>query len=370
MQSRAYNWRLFIPAILIVIISLMLLAYMRWREPPIFQQGSVVFGTRTNLTLYGVPDFQARQAANAVFARFDELHHQLHAWQPSELTHLNAAIAAGQPFRASARLATILREARRLSLVSHGLFDPGIGRLIKLWGFQSDTFDSKLPSRSAVVSQFSLHPSLLDLDIAADNTIRSSNRAVSVDLGGYAKGWALDEAAAILRSHGIRNALIDVGGNLMALGSKGDQPWRVGIQYPRQPGALAAIDLADGEAIGTSGDYYRYFKAGGIRYCHIIDPRSGEPANATQSVTILADPGPHAGALSDGASKPPFIAGPKSALSLGQAMGVTKLLLVDADGRIWASPDMAKRLSLTNRNASVHLLTSTAGASIDVMAHR
>lgn len=362
MQSSTFRRRLFIPAFAIAALSVMLLAGMRWREPPLFQQGTYVFGTRANLTIYGADDFQALQASNAVFARFGQLHHQLHAWQPSELTRLNAAIAAGRPFHASARLAAILRQARLLSLQSRGLFDPGIGRQIKLWGFQSDTFGQPLPGRAAIFAQLDLHPSLVDLNIAPDGTVSSDNRAVAVDLGGYAKGWALDEAAEILRGKGIRNALIDVGGNLMALGSKGGQPWRVGIQNPRKPEALAAIDLADGEAIGTSGDYYRYYKAGGIRYCHIIDPRNGAPSRASQAVTVLADPGPHAGALSDGASKPPFIAGPGAALALGQKMGVSKLLLVDAAGRVWVSPEMAKRITWVDHAVHPQLLADSAGA--------
>jgi thiamine biosynthesis lipoprotein len=80
-------------------------------------------------------------------------------------------------------------------------------------------------------------------------------------------------------------ALLNIGGNVMALGSKNGQRWRVGIQHPRQPGPLATIELDDGEAIGTSGDYQRYFEVDGRRYCHLLDPRSGEPVSHTQALT-------------------------------------------------------------------------------------
>ena len=90
-----------------------------------------------------------------------------------------------------------------------------------------------------------------------------------------------------MHKQGIRNALINIGGNILALGQHGDRPWRVGIQHPRKSGALATLDLHDGEAIGTSGDYQRYFMVGNVRYCHLIDPRSGYPVQGVQAVTIL-----------------------------------------------------------------------------------
>jgi thiamine biosynthesis lipoprotein len=98
---------------------------------------------------------------------------------------------------------------------------------------------------------------------------------VALDFGGYLKGVALDRAADILRSQGVRNALINIGGNILALGYKEGRKWRVGIQHPRRAGALATVELNDGEAIGTSGDYQRYFELDGKRYPHLLDPRTG-----------------------------------------------------------------------------------------------
>jgi thiamine biosynthesis lipoprotein len=107
-----------------------------------------------------------------------------------------------------------------------------------------------------------------------------------------------------LRRQGINNALINIGGNVIALGNKAGRKWKVGIQHPRQAGPLATVELADGEAIGTSGDYQRYFEIDGKRYPHLLDPRIGYPANHTQSVTILIPAGNRAGTLSDASSKP------------------------------------------------------------------
>ncbi|WP_373322278.1 FAD:protein FMN transferase [Paraburkholderia adhaesiva] len=326
------------------------------RAPAVYVQGTYVFGTRVQLALYGVPLDQAQQDTNAVFAHFQTMHRQMHAWQPSEVTRLNHSIAMGEPFQASADLAQILRAARQLSLDTNGLFDPGIGKLIRLWGFQADQFDVKPPSRDAVQRVSARHASIADLDISPSGVIRSANRDVAIDFGGYAKGWSLDDAAAILKQRGVENALIDVGGNLLALGSKGGTPWQVGIQDPRKPGSLATLDLRDGEAIGTSGDYERFFESNGVRYCHILDPRTGFPATQSESVTVLVKPGPHAGALSDGASKPPFIAGSAAAMSLAHKIGVEAVLMVDSQGRVWASAPMMARVHFADPSLRPTLL--------------
>lgn len=325
---------------LAVVVTLM--AWLALRSPQVYVQGTYVFGTRVQLALYGVPLDRAQQATNAVFAHFQAMQRGLHAWQPSEITRLNRSIAAGEPFRASPATAEILRAARRLSLDTQGLFEPGIGRLIRLWGFQSDQFRVAPPSPDAVRRELARGARIADLAISPDGVVTSANRAVAIDLGGFAKGWALDDAAAILRRQGIANALIDVGGNLLALGSKGGAAWRVGVQDPRKPGTLATLELRDGEAIGTSGDYERFFQAEGVRYCHLIDPRSGFPAVQSEAVIVLVAPGPHAGALSDGASKPPFIAG-RAAMPLARRLGVQAVLIVDAQGRVWATDAMAAR---------------------------
>jgi FAD:protein FMN transferase len=346
----------------VVLISLAVLVvvsaglWLTLRTPEVYVQGTYVFGTRVQLVLYGVPLDQAQQDTDAVFKHFQTMHREMHAWEPSEVTRLNQSIAAGKPFQTSPELAQILRAARQLSIDTQGLFDPGIGRLIRLWGFQADQFDVKPPSPDAVQREAALHPRIADLEISPSGVVTSSNRAVAIDFGGYAKGWSLDDAAAILKQRGVKDALIDVGGNLLALGTKGGTPWQVGIQDPRKAGALATLDLHDGEAIGTSGDYERFFESKGVRYCHIIDPRTASPATESESVTVLVEPGPHAGALSDGASKPPFIAGSAAGMAMSRKIGVEAVLMVDAQGHVWASAPMAARVHFVNPSLHPTLL--------------
>jgi len=301
-----------------------------------------VFGTLVEVSIHGAPEAQAQQATAAVLARFDALHRTLHAWQPSELSRLNAALARGERATVTPGLAAMLRDAQALSKQSSDLFNPAIGGLIALWGFHADAPQSRVPDAAAIQNWVSRQPRMADLAIGSD-TISSRNPAVQLDLGGYAKGRALDDAVAILKAHSIDNALVNIGGNVIALGRHGDRPWRVGIQHPRRPGTLATLDLRDGEAIGTSGDYQRYFEADGRRYSHLIDPRSGKPAAGMQSVTILLR-GPHAGTRSDALSKPLFIDGVTRLSDNAARLGVDDYLAVDAAGQIHVSPAMKARL--------------------------
>ena len=315
---------------------------------PLQEQQAYVFGTRVEVIVVSAEPEQGRKAIAAVLREFDRLHRAYHAWQPSELMTLNSAISAGRPQQVSPELAAFVAEAKQFSQQGDYLFDPGIGQLIKLWGFQADEFKAEVPPAANIAAWLAKKPSIGNLTIAG-NTITSSNRNVALDFGGYLKGVALDRAADILRAKGIRNALINIGGNVMALGSKEGRKWRVGIQHPRQPGPLATVELEDGEAIGTSGDYQRFFEVDGKRYAHLLDPRSGFPAEHTQAVTILIPPGAKAGTLSDAASKPIFIAGPEAWQDMARKLGIGLVLRVDRDNRLFVTEALRKRLEFVGK---------------------
>ncbi|HRF72357.1 MAG TPA: FAD:protein FMN transferase [Accumulibacter sp.] len=311
-------------------------------KAPLHQQQAFVFGTRVEVLIAGLPEAVARPATAAVLREFDRLHRSYHAWQPSELSVLNQSIATGRQQAVTSEMAALIGEAQRLASASEGLFDPGIGRLIGLWGFQSDDLPAALPDAGALAAWRAVRPGIADLQVEGTE-ISSRQREVALDFGGYLKGVALDRAASILKAQGVDNALINIGGNVLALGSKNGQRWRVGIQHPRQPGPLATLELDDGEAVGTSGDYQRYFEVDGRRYCHLLDPRSGRPVMHTQALTVLVTARLAAGTLSDVASKPLFITGgdwPR----LARQLQVEHVLRVDADGRVQVSRALHTRL--------------------------
>ncbi len=327
------------PLILPALLALFLAACGR---PAPHRQESFVFGTRVEILVAGVDEARARPAAAAVLREFDRLHRAYHAWRPSELSGLNDALAAGKTPDVTPEMAALLADAKRLSALGDGLFDPGIGRLIAAWGFQSDEFQAALPDPAFLADWRAHRAGIADLEIDGQR-VGSRSRRVAIDLGGYLKGYALDRAAAILREHGVHDALINIGGNILALGSKNGEPWSVGIQHPRRPEPLATLQLHDGEAIGTSGDYQRFFELDGKRYCHLLDPRSGEPAAHTQALTVLIPPQAGAGTLSDAATKPLFIAGGRWPELAGK-LGVDRVLRVDAAGNVAVSPRMRERL--------------------------
>ncbi|MBN8443212.1 MAG: FAD:protein FMN transferase [Thauera sp.] len=342
-----------VPGWLLVLLGAVLLL-AGCARPQVFHRESYVFGTQVSVAVYGEDPAQADAAIGAVLREFDRLHRAYHAWEPSELTTLNAAIARGETATVSDELAAMLADAQRLAAAGDELFDPALGSLIELWGFHTDTFVPRLPDPAKLQALIAAKPRMADLVIDG-NRVASRNRAVQLDLGGYAKGYALDRAAAILRQQGIASALINISGNILAIGTKGGQPWRIGIQDPR-PGQppIATLPLYDGEAIGTSGDYQRFFEVDGRRYSHLLDPRTGEPAHGTHSLTVLVTPASITGAmaqesvgtLSDAASKPAFIAG-DDWRAMTRRFKVEHALRVAEDGSVEVTKALRARLQFS-----------------------
>ncbi len=326
------------------------------REPLVHTQ-SYVFGTLVDISIYGESEAKAHQVTAQVLQNFQQLHHQLHAWkETSELSQLNQAFAAGnQPIKVAPELSKMLLQATQLSIQSDGLFNPALGHLINVWGFQRDEFTPVQINDADIQKWVKAKPVMSDI-VIKNEMVYSNNPAVRLDLGGYAKGYALDQAAKILREQGVKNALVNIGGNIIALGAHGDKPWRVGIQHPRIAKPMATLELLDGWAVGTSGDYQRYFELNGQRYCHILDPRSGYPSQGTQAVTVLIPPGENAGVMSDVASKPIFISAENAKAEAAKKMHVAFYLIVNAQGKVAVSEGMNRRLNWLIKTPEIKVL--------------
>ena len=318
-----------------------------------YRASAYVFGTIVEVTVLGDEPLQEKAAVAQVLAEFDRMHRELRAWGSGDLVALNGAIGRGQTnIRTTAEIAMLIREAQDLAARSGGLFNPAIGKLVALWNFHRDNPGGPVPDARDVAQIVASHPRMHDLSVRG-NEVTSANAAVQLDFGGYAKGYALDRAKEVLRAAGIRSALINVGGNAMALGRHGERPWRVALEAPRGNGLLATLELNDGEAVGTSGDYRRYYEIDGKRYSHIIDPRTGYPVAGVESVTVLVAGGEGAGALSDAASKPIFIEGRTGWKHAAERMGVSRALLVDSEGLVHVTPEMRKRLQFSEGTREV-----------------
>lgn len=307
---------------------------------PDIRETFYVFGTLVEIETHDVPEARARDAMARVGAHFRQMHRDWHAWAPGELESLNEAIAADQAVDVDPALAQLLQQGRALACRSDGLFDPAVGGMVEAWGFHADTPPEGDPPAEAVLAKLLAdHPKMTDLTIEG-HRVRSSNPAVQLDLGAYAKGAALDLAGADLTAAGITDAVLNAGGGVQVLGDAGSRPWRVAIRDPFEWGVVAAVSLRPGEALHTSGNYERYFDKGGIRFSHIIDPRTARPMQGIVSVSVLSDNG----ALSDAAATALCVAGERDWPRIAAQMGVTAVLMITDDGSMLATPAMMDRL--------------------------
>jgi len=330
-----------LPAHLFIILLLSLAASACSQDhDDAFHDQFFAFGTLIDLTLYGVDPATARQASERIEQDFQDMHNSWHAWQASDLTRINEQLATRKTATADDSILSMIAEADRLSLQSNGLFNPVIGELIALWGFHDNPLPiGTLPDKDTLNRLVAQRPSADDITIEG-NRISTRNPAVRYDLGAFAKGYAIDRAVERLRELGIGNAIVNAGGDLRAIGRHGDRPWRIGIRHPRQPGILASVEIEGDTSVFTSGDYERFFEVDGIRYHHIIDPRSGYPADRTASVTVI-----HGNAATaDAAATALFVAGPDEWSSVASRMGIKYVMLIDTDGIIHMNPAMQARI--------------------------
>ncbi len=312
------------------------------RADGLVQRSFFAMGTLVEVTLYDVPRARAEQLLDSIEADFQRMHHEWHAWEEGPLVHVNRAIAQGRSVEIPAVIAPLLPPAIRLSEASNHLFNPAIGRLLALWGFQSDEPAQRPPDPAEIERLVRANPRMTDL-VIEDGRLRSRNPMVQLDFGGFAKGWAVDRVIEKLRAAGVENAIVNAGGDLRAIGRHGDRPWRVGVRHPRRKDALLAfLEVEGDESVFTSGDYERYFEYQGRRYHHIIDPRTGWPAEGATSVTLIH----REAATADAAATALLIAHEDEWREIARRMGIDQVLRVEQDGRVVMTPAMARRVHL------------------------
>ncbi|MEO7558259.1 MAG: FAD:protein FMN transferase [Gammaproteobacteria bacterium] len=310
------------------------------KSEPLYQEQIFALGSLVEISLWGVDPALAAQASARLTEDFNRIHTTWHAWEPSALTRINEHLTRAAAFSVDAELIPLLTRARALSLASGGLFNPGIGKLLALWGFQSDERpNGPPPDAPAIAALVARHPGMADLHIDG-TTLRSANPALQLDFGAIGQGYAVDIAIEHLRRLGIHNALVNASGDIRVIGKHGKRPWRIGIRDPRGPGILASIEMQGDESIVTSGDYERYFKYKGKRYSHILDPRSGYPVNGAASVTVLHDNA----IVADAASTALLVAGANEWQGVARALGVKHVMRIAANGTVQMTPLLAQRL--------------------------
>lgn len=306
-----------------------------------YRETIYVFGTLVEIVVRGETAGKARAAVAEIARLFERLHVDWHAWKPGgELARLNEALARGETSKVGGELASLLKLAQQLNVQSEGLFEPAIGRLIAAWGFHRDEPPTGPPPAQETIAQLvAAQPTLKDL-VFEGNTVGSGNRAVRIDLGAVGKGAALDLAAAVLKRHGIENAVLNAGGGINVLGKYADRAWRIAIRDPLGWQAIAALEMRPGESLHTSGNYERYFEHDGERFSHLLDPRTGRPVADIVSASVLHTDG----AVADAAATALAVAGPKDWGRIARRMGVELALLIDSGGKLFMTPAMERRL--------------------------
>jgi thiamine biosynthesis lipoprotein len=246
-------------------------------------------GTQVTLSLRGDPARDERLLA-AVEAAFAEGEARWDAWGQGELARFNALLSnTGEgPVEVPEALREGLSQAIELGQASGSRFHPALGDIVALWHFHRLPRPAgPPPGDNALTASLERMPALSELGIGENGLHFPPGRPPYFDLGGIAKGWAVARAGQALRNLGTEHALVNAGGDLIALGEAGGRPWRVGVLDPRATGVLASVSPADGECVFTSGDYERDFEHEGERYHHILDPTTGRPARGAASVTVV-----------------------------------------------------------------------------------
>jgi thiamine biosynthesis lipoprotein len=237
----------------------------------------------------------------------------------------------------------VLTIAQQVSDWTDGMFDVTFAAFSDVWKFDQQDKDDSIPTEEEIRERL---PLVNYRDLVVDDragTAWLKRKGMRVGLGGIGKGYAVDRAAAILRARGVSDFMIQAGGDLYVSGLRDGKPWRLGIRDPRGPAdrIFAAIDLSNG-TFSTSGDYERYFIRNGRRYHHIIDLRTGEPATACRSVTLVTDRAVIADALAKGV----FVLGPQEGMALIGRVPHVEGVIVGASNQVLVSPGLKDRLVL------------------------
>jgi FAD:protein FMN transferase len=326
-------------ALFVALAAGLLLPSCRQGKPAARKQTRLMMDTYVTISAFA-PGPKATAGIDSAFARLEQISHRFnHLESTSPIYAFNERnLPITDP-----EIIHVLAAAQRISALSGGAFDVTVEPLVRLWGF----YDScpALPQQRQIDSclKFVDYHNLV-IDSAR---VTKKNPGTRIDLGGIAKGFGLAEAARVLRQTGVDSALIDLGGDVYAIGRKGDQPWKVGIRNPRGDGVVGVVSLRNLAAV-TSGDYERYFWGpDSVRYCHILDPHTGWPARGFSSTTVLMrDP-----LLAQGFSKVLFILGP-DALKLADSTDHFEAVLITDSMKAITSAGLAGAIDLDLKDAA------------------
>ena len=294
-----------------------------------------VMGTRATLEFWceqqDNKQISCDAVTHAVRAEFERINALLSPWLPgSKLTQVNEQ-AARHPVPISAEFMQLLQRSAHYFSLTSGAFDITFASAGSLYDYRNGTApeDEQLAAARQLIG--------FQQVVLTDDSVTFTRDGVRIDLGGIAKGYAIDRAIAILREHNIDHAYVSLGGDSYVLGDRRGRDWQVGIRHPRDEAGVAIRLPVSDIAVSTSGDYERYFERDGERFHHILNPASGKASKGLVSVTILAPHGMDADALSTSV----FVLGKEKGLALVNSLDDISAILIDEHGKVFYSDDLA-----------------------------
>ncbi|MVF12655.1 FAD:protein FMN transferase [Ketobacter sp. MCCC 1A13808] len=288
-------------------------------------------GTRVYVELWWQNEARANELMQQVMDEMERINQLMSPYKTrSELSAINR-LASEQAVPVSAELFRLIQTSVRYSDVSDGAFDITFASL----GSEYDYRNKIKPTESQRKKAAALINYRDMVLLPADNSVRFRKKGMRIDLGGIAKGYAVDNAIAILQAAGVESAIVTAGGDSRILGDHRGRPWLLGIHNPRGDGQVLKLPLED-VSISTSGDYERYFEADGVRYHHIIDPHKGASPSELMSASVLTDKSIDADALSTTL----FVLGTDKALKLANSQPGVSAILIDRTGKVYYSSDL------------------------------
>lgn len=283
--------------------------------------------TRIELEFWSDSAEQAERIKGAVFGEIDRVDREMSRYrEDSELSRVNREAAQG-PVRVSAGLFRVLRQAQQVSALSAGAFDISFGSVGYLYDFRA----GRQPSEAEIRPQLA-HINYRDIVLnERDQSVSFRKPGLLVDLGGIAKGYAVDLGIEVPQRAGIRHARLSVGGDMRLLGDKRGKPWIVGVRDPRSETKNAVLLPVSDLAISTSGDYERFFiDEAGNRIHHILSPKTGRPAQGIQSVSVMASDA----LTTDGLSTAVFVLGVEKGLAMINQLPGVDAIIIDAQRKM------------------------------------
>ena len=307
-------------------------------QPQLVEQRILQFGTVIDISLIHSDVEKAEAALKMVEQQLQDYRDYWHAWEDSDLYRFNQALARAESVPIPKSLQTLIGLSQDYYQSSNKLFNPALGMLIDAYGFHGN---EQADDRLIAKIQGDL-PLMSDL-IIRQNQATSLNPYLQLDFGGIAKGYAMSLIADLLTEQGFEHFLINAGGDLIVSGNRFNKPWRLGIQNPFKSGAIASIQLKNRQHLFTSGNYQRFYQQDGKIVHHIIDPRTGKPANRITSATVLTDNA----VLADVAATSFMIDGWDNHKALSDSLGVSDYLIVNDDREIIISRSFYEKIEFT-----------------------